>query len=106
MTAPVTPSREEMVHGISHLLAGNSFALITGGHHEEVASKIADFVSNRLAAKPADEGAREATIEECAKMADARAARYKTSGGFGRSDEAREIAKDIRALSAPGEPKP
>lgn len=38
-------------------------------------------------------------IEQCAKVADARAARYKTSGGYARIDEAQEIAKDIRALA-------
>ncbi len=37
-------------------------------------------------------------IEQCAKVAEARAARYTSSGGAARSDEAREVAKDIRSL--------
>lgn len=56
MTTTATPGREELVHSVSHLLAGHSFALITGGHHEEMASKIVDRIAERLAAKPADEG--------------------------------------------------
>lgn len=40
-------------------------------------------------------------IEQCARVAEARARRYTTSGGAARSDEAREIAKDIRALALP-----
>lgn len=62
MTAS-TPGREELIHSISHLLSGHSFALITGGHHEEMASKIVDRVIERLAAKPAGEGARDKIIK-------------------------------------------
>lgn len=50
------PSREELISSVGHLLAGHSFALIHGGHHEEVASKTVDLVRARLAAKPAEDG--------------------------------------------------
>lgn len=37
-------------------------------------------------------------IEECARVAERRALRYSSPGGYQRADEAHEIAKDIRGL--------
>lgn len=70
----------------------------------------------RLAAKPAEEGVREAMIEECAKIAALSAAKhhdeardlFKKRGEFearAARDAAYDIEETIRALSATGEPK-
>lgn len=60
--------------------------------------------SARLAANPADEGVREATIEECAKVADDNASI--SADGDGEIWIAKKIASCIRALSTSREPKP
>jgi len=62
----------------------------------KTAIKAADLLA-RLAAKPADEKVREATIEECAKVAEMWASRI--------GCHASEIATNIRALST-GAPNP
>lgn len=58
----------------------------------------------RLAAKPADDGVREATIEECAKIAE-RAANRCVREQIPGDSVATFCAQQIRALSTPGAPK-
>lgn len=98
---PATPGSAELILEISHSLAGHSFALITGGHHEEVASKIVATVTSRLAAKPAED------VRELQK-------RVKRYGSFcdpeceGRCRECPdELIRDLAAALSPTQaPKP
>lgn len=70
---------------------------ITDDRQRSALSK-ADQVLARLAAKPADEGVRETTIEECAVIAGS----YATVS----SRCAKLAAAAIRSLSTTGQPKP
>lgn len=92
-TAP--PGREELVHSISHLLAGHSFALITGGHHEEMASKIVDKIIERLAAKPASSSAQLSELDAASNACLELCSRHGFATGHG--DTVADIIREIDA---------
>lgn len=96
MTAADTPSREELLALADEVKRECSF-FIGSNERGDLFARIEKAL--RLAAKPADDGVREATIEECAKILDDCAQDWNRIRDPGMANNARAYARKIRALS-------